>query len=267
MFFELVILGRRDELSSFDLRYLKAQQLELTEPLSVVTAEFVEALREVALTQPRFDERGDVDAAEQIERGSLGRCCRERGVAVLTMQLDQARPVLGQRCRSGQPPVDVRARSPFAGHDALQHQLFALEQEATLDNRFVPWGPTSVASARPPTSNSSAVSTSVLPAPVSPVIAVMPGSNTSPRCSITPRFVAASSMSWSAPVALTRRSAQTWFVAPDGSSSSRTKQSLLGPRRRAGDRLPNFELAHDVPIDSDHRIAVFEHGDAHGVIG
>src|SRR5262245_58063191 len=50
-------------------------------------------------------------------------------------------------------------------------------------------------SARPPTSSSIASTRSVLPAPVSPVSAVIPGPRTSTSSSITPRLRTASSVS------------------------------------------------------------------------
>ncbi len=55
-------------------------------------------------------------------------------------------------------------------------------------------GRTNMASARPPVSNSTASTTSVLPAPVSPVSAVIPGPNTRLRSSITPSWLTLSSL-------------------------------------------------------------------------
>ena len=75
-----------------------------------------------------------------------------------------------------------------AGLDrASQHRRVGRQPQPALDDRPAWPARTRPASARPPKSRSSPVTTIVLPAPVSPVTTVSPGPSSSVASSMTPR--------------------------------------------------------------------------------
>ena len=128
-------------------------------------------------------------------------------MGVLAVEVDQGLAQRRQLAGGGQPPVDVGAAAARAGHGPGHHHLGGLvavavggAHEAPLDPRLV--GPRCARAAGrpgPPTSSSMASTTMVLPAPVSPVTAVMPGPRTRRSSAMTPRSRTASSTSAASP--------------------------------------------------------------------
>ena len=97
-------------------------------------------------------------------------------MGVLAVEIDEVVSELGQRRRRRHPTVDVgprAARRSGPPARATTSRSPATKRPSTTASAAP--ARTIAASARPPRSSSSASTTSVLPAPVSPVRAVMPG--------------------------------------------------------------------------------------------
>ena len=193
----------------------------------------------------RAGEPGEVDGAEAVERrpaawpspaGSGGRAGRagRRGRP----------PGLGQRRRGGQPAVDVGPAPAVGRDDPGQHQLLVVVDEATLDHGLGsrPGAPAWRRPGRRPAGRCASTSI-VLPAPVSPVSAVMPGPSTRESSAMTPEVAGSAARSASAV-------AQPELGLEDPvevRSPNRTKRATsvgaatghdvaLGQHRRRGDR-------------------------------
>ena len=155
-----------------------------------------------------------------VEGGALDGRAQQRLVGVLAVQVDEACAALGQAAERRHATVDVGpADRPRRGHGPGQDQLVAVRprRRRSGPRRLASVGPgrTRTGSARPPSSSSMASTTSVLPAPVSPVRAVMPGPRTRVRSAITPRSRTRSSAS------ISGRSARTSASGCGGSRARR----------------------------------------------
>ena len=151
------------------------------------------------------------------QRALLGRV-EQRLVRVLAVQVDEVAAALGELGRGREPAVDVAARAPVGGNDPREHDLVVAVDEPPSTRASSAPSRTSDGVGAAADSSSSASTISVLPAPVSPVIAVMPGPSSRQRSAMMPRFSTRSSTS----IALTGPPGRTW---PSGSGGSRGGRS------------------------------------------
>ena len=164
-----------------DLVQLVAQQVDLPRARSVVAAERGQLGFDATPRLVRVGERGAraALAGSPAKRSSIARCsdgCEQRLVGVLTVQVDEVAAALAELGRGGQMPVEVAASAARCRNRPASGPLRRRRSRSVLRHapRSAP-SRTSDASARPPQSRSSASTINVLPAPVSPVMTVMPG--------------------------------------------------------------------------------------------
>ena len=181
--FERVVLARIVDLRGVDLVDLEPQQVELRGRGRARRRRARRARRRSSRVgaggaQRRPARRARRRAGEPVERGALHGRREQALVRVLAVQVDELAPdvrELARRSRAGRRRR--RAPRPSARHDPREHVLLAVggprsgPRRAPRPRRRA----RATASARPPSSSSSASTSSVLPAPVSPVIAVRPG--------------------------------------------------------------------------------------------
>ena len=144
----------------------------------------------------------------------------------LAVQVDELGAGLGQGGGGGQAAVDVGPRAAVGRHHPGQHQLGVAVDEPTLDaGRRRRRGARRWRRRWRPSSRLMASTSMVLPAPVSPVRAVMPGPSTRSISVMTPRSRMRSSVS------ISGRSARTWSSGSGGSGGRRSART--GPPRRS----------------------------------
>ncbi len=175
---------------------LEAQQVDLPGPFALVAAQ-----RRRGAPRPRPAPCGRCAAARGRSRRS-GRGPRAGPPGVSSdwwscwpWRSTSAAPRLAQLGQRGQVAVDVPADRPDAGTTRRSTTSSSSTTKRPSTTASVAPGRTMPDSARPPTSSSMAVTTRVLPAPVSPVTAVIPGPSTSDSSAITPRSRTRSSLS------------------------------------------------------------------------
>ena len=135
-----------------------------------------------------------------VEHRPLGRRRHQRLVLVLPVDLDQLRVTSARALDRRHPPVDPCPRAALGRHRPGDDDLALALGRRRPRSAPRPWprlapARTMVGSARPPSTSCSASTTSVLPAPVSPVSTVIPGRTSSDRSSMTPRSRTRSSVS------------------------------------------------------------------------
>jgi hypothetical protein len=137
---ELLLLGQPDLLvrvlegGPVELVDLEPQEVELAGPRPLVAAEGGQRGVDVGELGLGRDERREVDTAEAVEGGPLGRRRQQRLVGVLAVEIDEGGASLGQRRHRREPAVDVGPGAALGRHDASQHDLLtAGVDEAPFD--------------------------------------------------------------------------------------------------------------------------------------
>ena len=253
----------------------------------------------------RRQQRGHRLAAEPVERLALGPRPEQPVLVGLAVHRDQRLGDLGQRGDRDRGAADEGPRAALGRDVAGQHDAVVLDLAAgLLDRGGEPGEPvasttpstravpapvrTAPLSARPPSSRPSAVTTMVLPAPVSPVMTVSPGPSSSVEDSMTPsepiRISSSIALpSSAAPSARRRRSAEprqpstgrpnlATSRSVNGASCSRTSRTgalraaYLDPgARRQVDRPPAVAPQHAGAVgagehlDREHRVGRDHH--------
>ena len=167
-----------------DLVDLEAQQVDLAGPRAGVAAEAGQRARRC----PAHLVAGGVRAARgrsPAKRSRASRCTRGATAATGGRAGRAGRPAgarLGQRAAGGQAAVDVGPRPAVGGDDPGEHDLRRRRLEAALDDRLRR-RPVARAIGVGPAADEQLdrLDEHVLPAPVSPVSAVMPGPSTQAR--------------------------------------------------------------------------------------
>ncbi len=195
----------------------------------------------------------EVDGAEDVERPALRGRIEKRLLGVLPVEVDQPGPGLGQGRDRRHAPVDPGPGPSLGGHGPGQDDLLVVDDEPALrPGPGLAPGRTRTGSARPPTSSSRASTSSVLPAPVSPVRAVMPGPSSSVTASMTPRSRTRSSTSIGGDGSA-QRSAR-WNrdrrMAWKSRSPKRDQAGVHGPSRHTT-ASPGYEGATLMPVDDE----------------
>ena len=192
----LVLVERRDR-RRCDLVDLEAEQVDAAGELAVVTAELGEARPRCPASSRRASTTGSRSTpAKRSSAVALGRLAQQRLVGMLAVEVDEVVTELGQRRRRRHPAVDVGARSAASsGPSARARARRSPRRKRPSTTASSAPARTTAGSARPPRSSSRASTTSVLPAPVSPVRAVMPVPTTRSRSAMTPRSRTCSSSS------------------------------------------------------------------------
>jgi hypothetical protein len=147
---ELAILVGAGDGGGGDLVDLVAHQVELAGPGPLVAPHARQLVEQVVDRDARRPQRGEVDAGEAVERVALGGGVQQRLVRVLTVQVDEQRPELGQLGGGRQPAVDVGPAAARA-RDRPRHDHFVgrvsrlvgarAPHETPLDPRLVRPGP------------------------------------------------------------------------------------------------------------------------------
>ena len=112
---------------------LVAQQVDLASPLARRATERRQLGVELGEPGTGRSQRPQVDVAEAVEGGALGRRAEQALVVVLAVQVDQAGGGVGERTDRRRPAVDVRPGPALGGHDARQHELGVTGDEAAVD--------------------------------------------------------------------------------------------------------------------------------------
>ena len=190
-----------------ELVELEAHQVELPRPGSPVAAEGGDLGVESRQSTTSVPQRADVDPGEAVERRRVG----WRWTAGADGRAGRAGRAAGRRRRRARRPWPsarpcTRATGPSAGTTRARTRSSSVRTNRPSTRASVAPGRTIVASARPPMSQSMAVTSIVLPAPVSPVSTVRPGPSRRSTSAMTPRFSMRSSLSTLAPQPGTQRS-------------------------------------------------------------
>ena len=134
---ECVVFVRVVDAGGIEFVDLEPEQVDLTGPQPFVAAERSERRVDLGEAGPSGSERLEVDLAELVERGSLGRHREQTLVSVLTVQVDHVGGDLGQRRHRGRATVDVGAGATVGGDHPTEDPLGAVGlHESTLDPRF-----------------------------------------------------------------------------------------------------------------------------------
>ncbi len=135
---ELLVLVRTGDGGGVDLGHLEAQQVELPGPSAVVAAQVGQRRLDLPELGLGRLQAGQVDVAEAVQRGPLGRTPQQRLVGVLAVEVDQLLAGFAQGRGGGQAAVHVGPAPPVGRDHPPEHDLLVARDEPALDHGLVP---------------------------------------------------------------------------------------------------------------------------------
>ena len=117
---ERIVLAGVGDAGGIEFGHLEAEQIDLARPQPFVPSEGGERRIDLGEPGPRGSQRCEVDRAELIECGTLGRHREQTLVGVLAVQIDHVGGEFGQRRHGGGTTVDVRTGAPIGGDHPAQ---------------------------------------------------------------------------------------------------------------------------------------------------